>query len=113
MQNTALTPNWILRGLPADNTWPNVGDPKNASGRSRLVRLKRLKASARSWTRTEPHGTYLITARLTLPYPGPVRMLRPALPNEPNDGVENADVLYHRSAVGESSVASPATFGRS
>src|SRR5262245_64944306 len=40
-------------------------------------------------------------------------MLRPALPNVPRAGIENAPVLNQRSALGSERLGSPETFGRS
>src|SRR3954453_1182171 len=78
------------------------------------MRLNRLNASRRSWSRVSRlKWTCFNTPRLKFAYPGPSTMLRPALPNVPKGGIENAAVLNQCAAPGCATLVSSLTFGRS
>src|SRR6266403_3403427 len=74
--------------------------PTEPTPEARLMRLRRLKKSARSWTLTRSvMGTFLINDRSTSPKPGPVNLFRERLPfpvghAEP-PGAQNAAGFHH------------------
>ena len=74
-----------------------------ASGCPKFVVLKRLKISPRNSRREAPIGKRLLTEKSTTFEPGPIRVLRPAVPWNPAAGSTNAVLSYHCATVGFSS----------
>src|SRR6266478_2712178 len=70
--------------------------PKEPTPEARLIRLTRLKKSARSWTLTRSvMGTFLINERSTSPKPGPVNLFRERF-GAPGHAVDNAGLVFGR-----------------
>src|SRR5258708_39651635 len=75
-------------------------EPTAPTPDAKLIRLKRLKKSARSWIFTRSViGTFLMNDRSTSPKPGPLNLLRARLPfpvghAEP-PGAQNAAAFHH------------------
>lgn len=104
-QNRNRVEIWIRRGARAAMTCPNVGEFTTVSIAANCRALNTLFATiCTESTRLPPSGTFLVSPRLTLEVPGPGIVLRPAFPNMPPSGTENADVLKNLDAVGSSSV---------
>src|SRR6266436_2302399 len=70
--------------------------PTEPTPEARLMRLRRLKKSARSWTLTRSvMGTFLINDRSTSPKPGPVNLFRERF-GAPGHAVDNAGLVFGR-----------------
>src|SRR6266436_6423721 len=70
--------------------------PTEPTPEARLMRLRRLKKSARSWTLTRSViGTFLINDRSTSPKPGPVNLFRERF-GAPGHAVDNAGLVFGR-----------------
>lgn len=80
----SFKPNWMRRGLAAEEILPKVGEPRKWSGKSKFVWFSTLNNSDRNWTlRLSLILEFLITDKLTSLYPGASRMFLPELPKLP------------------------------
>src|ERR1700682_1693208 len=69
---------------PADTTWPNVGDPRVVSIELKFVWLNTLVAARRSSRACISFIWMVLESAMSKEIvPGPIIMLRPALPNGP------------------------------
>ncbi len=104
VQNNSFNPNCNRRGLPAESTWPNVGEPKKLSGKSRFDRLNRLNASRRNSAFSRSlAGINFTIETFQVARPGPSSRLRPAFPKLPKLGRVKAEVSNHPSVDGSPS----------
>src|SRR5215471_8281693 len=87
---------WRIRGSPALVIRPKLGDPNVVPGLPRGAWLNKLKYSARYCSRRcLVIRMFFSTEKLTLKLPGPIRMLRPALPKVPRAAGTNELVANH------------------
>src|SRR5579864_4087132 len=114
-QNRNLPVNCICRIAPTAITRPYVGEFTIVSIVVNCGVLKIFVADARSsTTRDSFNGITLVSAMLNTRVPGPVMLLRRALPNCAGGGAINAAVLNHCATVGsEMPTGNPVTSGRS
>src|SRR6185295_6541000 len=89
------------RGARADVMRPNcTGALTFVAGAKNCAWLKALKNSARNWRLKRSWKLLFLTAaRFQLFVPGPMMILRPAVPNVPARGAANADVSNQRKIV--------------
>src|SRR5258708_234638 len=112
-QNLYLAVNVPLRIAPADTTWPNVGDPSVASTELKLAWLRTLVAEMRSSSACISFNWIVLERDMsTEMVPGPIIMLRPALPNGPDGAVKAAVLNQFRMVCAPSRDCPGTTFGR-
>src|SRR3954453_419039 len=99
-QNVRRTPNCISRGLFALKMRPKLALPTMRFGKSKFARFSRLNTSHRNSSCDEPRNVQVLaSAKSTLAKPGPMTLLRGALPKVYGAGIVNAEVSNHRSGV--------------
>ena len=89
-------PNCMFRASSAVEMTPAVTLLMFPSGCPKFVVLNRLKISARNSRRAAPIGKRLLTEKSTCFEPGPINVLRPTVPWNPDAGSTYAVWSYHR-----------------